>query len=621
MTYDFNKIRKQALEFTNQGLMCLPSAGNEKRPIVKWQNLEKISAGTTANYFDKYATKRPGIAILTGERSNGLVVIDIDNKNGHNGLKSIQEWERQHGYFPETWQVETPSGGIHLYFKAKGQYKTRTGILDGVDIRAEGGLVIAPPTAINGKSYEFIVHNMPIAEANESVLKLLELKDRKKEKLLPHEESNINKTPSSTVMVSEGGRTSYLVSMIGQQNFASNKASKGAIKAMIRAENETCCNPPLSEEELERQIFPAIDNLMPYEKKEADTFTIPQAIKASDLMNMYIPPIEWLVKDMLPNGGIAMLTSPPKCFKSFMALDLGLSIAKGKPFLGKETTKHGVLYMDLESTKRRPRDRLKMILKDEPAPSNFYLLTAEDDIKTLEHGFEEQLTAFLKGHEDVKLVTIDIFQKIREDAKRTQTGYSKDYADMAILKKIADEFNICVLLVHHNRKQSDKDPFNEISGSAGTLGSLDTCWIIQKKREDPTGVLVVTGRDIAEQSLVLRFNQDFWKWEYIGTQAEMHENIMQKRYEKSPITITIKKLLEINPEGWQGSAQEIKDFSIGLPVSISDTPQSIGKFISDNIIRFKNDKVFFKKKPTHGKTLYFINDINDTNDINDINDK
>jgi hypothetical protein len=109
MTYDFNKIRKQALEFTNQGLMCLPSDRVEKKPIVKWQKLEKISAGTTANYFDKYATKRPGIAILTGERSNGLVVIDIDVKNGHNGFMNgkgktdifprLGKWKHQAGAY------------------------------------------------------------------------------------------------------------------------------------------------------------------------------------------------------------------------------------------------------------------------------------------------------------------------------------------------------------------------------------------------------------------------------------------------------------------------------------------------------------------------------------------
>lgn len=336
MTYDFNKIRKQAIEYTQKGLMCLPSAGNEKRPIVKWQNLEKISAGTTANYFDKYATKRPGIAILTGERSNGLVVIDIDNKNGHNGLKSIQEWERKHGYFPETWQAETPNGGIHLYFKANGQYKSCADVLDGVDIRAEGGLVIAPPTAINGKSYEFIVHNLPIAEANESVLKLLGLKDRKKEKLLPHEDSNINKMPSSTVTVSEGGRTSYLVSIIGQQNFKGNKINKEHLKSMIREINKTDCNPPLTDQELEKEVFPAIDNLMPYEKKENNLE--PTTINIVTLDDVEPKSIEWLIPQWIPKGKICLLGGDGGLGKTIVWCHIIACLSADKPCFFEDPT-------------------------------------------------------------------------------------------------------------------------------------------------------------------------------------------------------------------------------------------------------------------------------------------
>jgi len=334
MTYDFNKIRKQAIEYTQKGLMCLPSAGNEKRPIVKWQNLEKISAGTTANYFDKYATKRPGIAILTGERSNGLVVIDIDMKNGHNGLNSIHEWERQHGYFPETWQVETPNGGIHLYFKANGQYKSRADVLDGVDIRAEGGLVIAPPTAINGKSYEFIVHNLPIAEANDSVLKLLELKERKKEKLLP-QEINI-KTPSDTVTVLEGGRTSYLVSIIGQQNFKGNKINKEHLKSMIREINQTDCKPPLTEQELEKEVFPAIDNLIPYEKKEGNLE--PTAINIVTLDDVEPKSIEWLIPQWIPKGKICLLGGDGGLGKTIVWCHIVACLSADKPCFFEDPT-------------------------------------------------------------------------------------------------------------------------------------------------------------------------------------------------------------------------------------------------------------------------------------------
>lgn len=101
------------------------------------------------------------IGIATG--LSGLVVIDVDKKNGKDGELSLTNYciKLHHTYQDlldaASIVVKTPSGGYHLYFAdPEGRYRSRTGVLTGVDIRAQGGMVVAPPTVIDTGAYEFI---------------------------------------------------------------------------------------------------------------------------------------------------------------------------------------------------------------------------------------------------------------------------------------------------------------------------------------------------------------------------------------------------------------------------------------------------------------------------------
>ena len=94
---------------------------------------------------------------------------------------------------------------------------------------------------------------------------------------------------------------------------------------------------------------------------------------------MDIPPIEWLVDKILPVG-LSMIGAPSKYYKSYMALGLCIAVCNGEKFLGFDSAKHSCLYLDLESTKRRPRNRLKQILKENDYPENLYVITGTDDV-------------------------------------------------------------------------------------------------------------------------------------------------------------------------------------------------------------------------------------------------
>ena len=89
---------------------------------------------------------RAGIAVATGTAS-GLLVIDIDKRDDRDGLRALNLLEADLGELPPTKTSRTPSGGFHLFFKHVDGIKSSTGKLGtGIDVKADGGYVIVPPS-------------------------------------------------------------------------------------------------------------------------------------------------------------------------------------------------------------------------------------------------------------------------------------------------------------------------------------------------------------------------------------------------------------------------------------------------------------------------------------------
>lgn len=343
-------------------------------------------------------------------------------------------------------------------------------------------------------------------------------------------------------------------------------------------------------------------------------------ITASELDKKNIKPIEWLVNEILPFG-LLLLSAPPKNFKSYMALQLCTTICLGGRFLDFDCNKHACLYLDLESTERRPKNRLNQILgKDTPKPDNLYIVTGEREVKRIGDGFETQIKQQLEEHPDIKLVIVDVYQLIALPKKGNQNAYDKDYESLRALKKIVDTYNIGIMLIHHNRKMKDGgDVFNEVSGSIAMTGSMDATWIIQKDRRSKEATLNITGRDLEQRELKIKFNTDTYKWEYMGTAEDIEFQRLQFEYEQSPITETVKKLLHQNNGYWEGAADDIKKASKYLSWEIDDAPQKIGKLVMKYQGLFFADRINVDKCRKSGKRLFLFKDLNVINVTNDTN--
>src|SRR5262249_994084 len=110
--------------------------------------------------------------IPTG-KTNGFWVLEADTKEGHDvdGIASLRALEAEHGPLPATLAVESPSGSLHYYFKYPNDgsviRNSTSAVAPGVDVRGEGGMVIAPPSVKYGTkngAYTFI-SNVELVEA------------------------------------------------------------------------------------------------------------------------------------------------------------------------------------------------------------------------------------------------------------------------------------------------------------------------------------------------------------------------------------------------------------------------------------------------------------------------
>ena len=221
------------------------------------------------------------------------------------------------------------------------------------------------------------------------------------------------------------------------------------------------------------------------------------------IMNTPMKPLEYCV-DGLISQGLFVLAGAPKVGKSWLALDMCLSIAKGEKVLGKETLCGHAVYLSLEDSLIRLQNRLYE-LTDEPSDNLNFAIMAE----SISNGLPEQIEYCRKRFDDLKIVVIDTLQKVRNES---ESSYSSDYKELSVLKSLADKLGIAIVLVHHTRKCSDGDPFNMISGSTGLSGCVDGSMVlIESKRGSRKAKLYCVGRDIENQEINVVFESSRWK--------------------------------------------------------------------------------------------------------------
>lgn len=221
------------------------------------------------------------------------------------------------------------------------------------------------------------------------------------------------------------------------------------------------------------------------------------------------PEIAWVIPGILPEG-CTVLTGHPKIGKSFLVLNIALAAASGGEVLGVPVEKRPVLYLALEDSPRRIQKRAHQLNDGDPLPPTLHYLTSENQSAAVEEALE-----WKRANADAKpLIIADTLERIR--AKRSGHAYQDDYAAGGLLQSLAAPGG-AALAVHHNRKNDSSEDFiDDVSGTLGLTGSMDTVLNLKRKRAANEGTLSVTGRDVDEMIYKVVFS-DAGKWEAAGS--------------------------------------------------------------------------------------------------------
>lgn len=229
---------------------------------------------------------------------------------------------------------------------------------------------------------------------------------------------------------------------------------------------------------------------------------------AADLLALDLPPLRWVVPDLLPQG-TTILAAPPKVGKSCLIYQIAVESSVGGDFLDRRVQPGSVLYLALEDGKLRGQSRLRAALDGRTMPRE--RLEVWWEAPNIGEGLEEKIEQWLLGHEDAAMVAIDTLGKVRPRSSGKQGAYEVDVAALSELQNLFRDRPAALVIVHHARKEASDDFLASVSGTYGITGSADTIILVKRPRMEVFGTLMVTGRDVPDMSFPVSFEGMLWR--------------------------------------------------------------------------------------------------------------
>lgn len=290
--------------------------------------------------------------------------------------------------------------------------------------------------------------------------------------------------------------------------------------------------------------------------------------------------------------GTYLFVGSPKIGKSFFMAQLAYHVSTGTPLWDYPVKKGTVLYLALEDDYRRLQERMYRMFGTDSTENLYFSVSS----KPLGNGLADQLSGFIREHPDTTLVIIDTLQKIRE-VDSDSYSYAKDYEIINQLKQFSDSWGICLLLVHHTRKQKSSDNFDMISGTNGLLGCADGAFMLYKEtRTSNKATLEISGHDQQDQKIHLIRDEEKLCWNFEKAETELWKKPPE------PLLECIANLVTEENPTWQGTATELIE-KLGLDMK----PNVVSLKLNVNAGRLMNDySIRYTNKRNHsGRMIFF----------------
>lgn len=234
-----------------------------------------------------------------------------------------------------------------------------------------------------------------------------------------------------------------------------------------------------------------------------------------ELLRAEFPDPKWAVPGLLPVG-LSVLAGRPKLGKSWLSLQIAVAVGTGGLVLNQQVEAGRALYLALEDSPRRLKERLYK----QTAPA-----TADADFRFEWPFLHERGTADLLHEIDRKgysLVVIDTLARAVGGADQMDLGAMNLL--YGSLQRIAQDRQVTILLVDHHRKGASKgegDPIDDIMGSTGKAAVADAALGLYRKQGNRNAILKIVGRDVDEQELAVNFDQMTGCWQLVGNAGEV----------------------------------------------------------------------------------------------------
>ncbi len=313
-------------------------------------------------------------------------------------------------------------------------------------------------------------------------------------------------------------------------------------------------------------------------------------IDGETLMTMPLKPINFIIENLLSEG-LHIMAGSPKVGKSWLALWLSVAVAKGEEVWGNKVKEGTTLYLCFEDSQIRIQNRLFDITDEATEKVNFCTENA-----MLGGELEERIVNFIKENPDTVLIIIDTLQMIRNTSK--DHNYANDYSDLTILKNLADKYGIAILLIHHLRKEYDKDPFNRISGTTGIQGAVDSSFIlVEESRGSKVATLSCVGRDIDYREIKLERDEDnIWQ---VVTDSFVNKDVLL-----DDIVLLLSDFMEDKEYHSSTPTELAKKLSKNRDDRIS--PKTLSKKILQNTKELEERSISVVLRKSNGKRLIEI---------------
>ena len=527
-----NLIIEEAKKYISLGFSVMPLG-----PITKDADGKKIigyPTGGWKKYQEQIATKEEisqwrceNIGIVTGRISN-LLVLDTDTYKETFNKELLLSFN-----LPITPMQETASGGKQYLFKLPEGLVIKNAVCigtkdSGIDIRGDGGMVIAPPTITPYGEYKWVVSpfDEPVADIPQKLL----------EELISRgflSETKVKKELSELVGLKEGeGRNSAMASFIGKL-LITTPADKWSteVLAMAQAVNKTY-SPPLQDEEFfnvyksitkienERRLKLNVKN-----DNEVEAVEYTPALTHLELMTKEFPQTRFTIEPFFEQGTVNMVSAPPNSWKSWLFFIFSVDVSSGKPVFDKfSTEKTSVMIVNEEDSQRLIQDRLKLLSITDTTLPIYYRIAQGSKLKS---DFIDNLINEAK-EKNIGLIMFDSLRSVHEADENDSTAMQ---GVMDLFKKIARE-NITVIFTHHNRKKgmfSRGDDAESSRGSSAINAAISGHISLEEVVKEDIRYLIVkhlkskVGEKLAPFDVEVKKEDGYINFYYVGEHEQKAE--------------------------------------------------------------------------------------------------